>query len=52
MQLAEAFGHLKFVVQDRAPVVDMGIKVCFFFPLSFLPISLPCVMENALTDFV
>jgi ubiquinone/menaquinone biosynthesis C-methylase UbiE len=27
MQLAQAFGHLRFVVQDRAVVVDMGIKV-------------------------
>ncbi|KIM82348.1 hypothetical protein PILCRDRAFT_8148 [Piloderma croceum F 1598] len=26
MQLAKAFGHLKFVMQDRAPVIDMGVK--------------------------
>jgi len=27
MQLAKALGHLKFVVQDRAPVIDMRVKV-------------------------
>ena len=29
MQLAEAFEHLKFVVQDWALVVDIGVKVGF-----------------------
>jgi hypothetical protein len=42
MQLAEAFGHLKYVMQDRASIVD---KVCF---LSFLFY----VTENGLTDFL
>jgi hypothetical protein len=38
MGLAKAFGHLRFVVQDRGVVVDMGVKVrvLFSFFLSFL----------------
>ena len=38
MGLAKTFGHLRFVVQDRGVVVDMGVKVgfiCFSFFLCF-----------------
>jgi hypothetical protein len=35
MGLAKAFGHLKFVVQDRGVVVDMGVKVRSFFVFVF-----------------
>jgi hypothetical protein len=38
MGLAKAFGHLRFVVQDRGVVVDMGVKVrSFFVPFILLP---------------
>jgi hypothetical protein len=32
MELAKAFGYLRFVVRDRVVVVDMGVKVRLFPP--------------------
>ena len=37
MLLANAFKHLRFVIQDRDPVVEMGLAVCL---LSFTPFAL------------
>jgi len=36
MELAKAFGHLRFMVQDQGMVVDMGVKVQGFFFVFFL----------------
>ena len=43
MLLAEAFGGLRFVVQDREGVVGMGVKVCLlFFSFFFVFVLYSC----------
>jgi hypothetical protein len=56
MGLAKAFGHLKFVVQDRV-VVDMGVKVrgegilsSFFLSVLFLSL-LPSTCFSSVSVF-
>ena len=43
--LAEAFGGLRFVVQDREGVVGMGVKVCLLF-FGFV-LFLRCVRDGS-----
>jgi hypothetical protein len=50
--LAKAFGHLRFVVQDRGVVVDMGVKVRVFCSIHSSALLLSLLPSTSVSAFV